>query len=920
MDQDQNSFTGRTRERRTKRSVHVIDFIARSMITMGGLMTVVAVFTVCLFLVWVVVPLFMPASTQPPARTAAPSAGVRPLFVGSDEYRRLGWALYPDSTLNVFRLDNGKSIVSRKLFESPKMTAAVFSTQFADAAFGFDDGSVRLGRISFGTTFIEPGDAEPALQNLKPGDVVEHNGGLIEKIPSGQLRTLALDVKLEEPVPTFEGTAITHLDAARSANSMIFAALGADGRLIIESVRARKNIMTGKVVFSKEIGNLPYDASARGKPAFLRLSGLGDNVFVAWEDGTLTRYDTRDYAKASVTEELDLTPEPGARLTALEFLIGKSTLVSGDSLGNVRGWFRVKPQIVATLDGGKEVIATQDLPASVVTRLVRPNATQLPEHLRARADALAFIPSGDNSILLPAHQIGKGETPVVALASSARTRLLAASFGDGSASLYQVTSHKHLAALKTEDGKALTAIAISPKDDGMVGVSDAAAYSWAMDIGYPEVTVGSLFTKVWYEGYEHPEHVWQSVGGTDDFEPKLGFMPLVLGTIKATFYSLMFGVPIALLAAVYTSEFLSPRARGQIKPAIETMASLPSVVLGFIAALVIAPAVEDIVPAILCSVVCIPVTFLIAAYLWQLVPYKVSLRVHFLRLPLMVVLVLPLGVLFSYLAGPVAEHWLFADNIKLWLNWKATGTSADVQNLYHSAVGGWMLLFIPISTVLVGLAIVQFLNPFLRPMASRWERHQAAMMDIVKFIFAAAATVALAFVLSWLVSAIGFDARGTYIDTYASRNAMVVGLIMGFAIIPIVYTISDDALSSVPRHLRSASLGAGATQWQTTIRIIVPTAMSGLFSAVMIGVGRAVGETMIVLMAAGNTPVMEMNIFNGFRTLSANIAVELPEAVKNSTHFRTLFLAALTLFAMTFVLNTIAEMVRLRFRKRAFQL
>ena len=96
--------------------------------------------------------------------------------------------------------------------------------------------------------------------------------------------------------------------------------------------------------------------------------------------------------------------------------------------------------------------------------------------------------------------------------------------------------------------------------------------------------------------------------------------------------------------------------------------------------------------------------------------------------------------------------------------------------------------------------------------------------------------------------------------------------------------------------------------------------MSGLFSAVMVGLGRAVGETMIVLMAGGNTPVSDWNIFNGFRTLSANIAVELPEAVVGSTHYRTLFLAALTLFVLTFVINTVAEVVRLRFRKRAYQL
>jgi phosphate transport system permease protein len=167
---------------------------------------------------------------------------------------------------------------------------------------------------------------------------------------------------------------------------------------------------------------------------------------------------------------------------------------------------------------------------------------------------------------------------------------------------------------------------------------------------------------------------------------------------------------------------------------------------------------------------------------------------------------------------------------------------------------------------------------------------------------------------------LGFDARGSFVGTYIQRNALIVGFAMGFAIIPLIYTIAEDALSSVPDHLRSASLGAGATRWQTTTRIVVPTAMSGLFSAVMIGLGRAVGETMIVLMAAGNTPIMDWNIFKGFRTLSANLAVELPEAEQGSTHFRVLFLTALALFAITFAVNTVADWVRQRFRRRAYQL
>jgi phosphate transport system permease protein len=176
-----------------------------------------------------------------------------------------------------------------------------------------------------------------------------------------------------------------------------------------------------------------------------------------------------------------------------------------------------------------------------------------------------------------------------------------------------------------------------------------------------------------------------------------------------------------------------------------------------------------------------------------------------------------------------------------------------------------------------------------------------------------------------ILSAAGLDPRGAQpgdglLGTYEQRNSLIVGFVMGFAIIPIIYTLAEDALSSVPEHLRSASLGCGATRWQTAVRIIIPTAMSGLFSAVMVGLGRAVGETMIVLMATGSTPIMDFNIFNGFRTLSANIAIEMPEAERDSTHYRTLYLAGFVLFALTFVLNTLAEMVRQRFRKRAYQL
>jgi phosphate transport system permease protein len=153
---------------------------------------------------------------------------------------------------------------------------------------------------------------------------------------------------------------------------------------------------------------------------------------------------------------------------------------------------------------------------------------------------------------------------------------------------------------------------------------------------------------------------------------------------------------------------------------------------------------------------------------------------------------------------------------------------------------------------------------------------------------------------------IGFD----------QRNSLVVGLAMGFAVIPTIFSIAEDAIFSVPKQLTFGSLALGATPWQTLVRVVLLTASPGIFSGVMIGFGRAVGETMIVLMATGNTPVMDFSIFQGMRTLSANIAVEMPESEVASTHYRVLFLAALVLFLFTFVFNTLAEIIRQRLRKK----
>ncbi len=151
---------------------------------------------------------------------------------------------------------------------------------------------------------------------------------------------------------------------------------------------------------------------------------------------------------------------------------------------------------------------------------------------------------------------------------------------------------------------------------------------------------------------------------------------------------------------------------------------------------------------------------------------------------------------------------------------------------------------------------------------------------------------------------------------YDQRNSIVVGIALGFAVIPVIFTIAEDACSAVPRSLISASRALGATRWQTAVRLVVPAASPGLFAAVMLGLGRAVGETMIVLMAAGNTPLLDGSPFNGMRTMSAAIAVEIPEAPVASTLFRVLFLTGTLLFVFTLVVTTAADLVGSYLRKR----
>ena len=143
---------------------------------------------------------------------------------------------------------------------------------------------------------------------------------------------------------------------------------------------------------------------------------------------------------------------------------------------------------------------------------------------------------------------------------------------------------------------------------------------------------------------------------------------------------------------------------------------------------------------------------------------------------------------------------------------------------------------------------------------------------------------------------------------YETRlNSFVGGIAMGIAAIPIIYTITEDALTAVPKSFYEASLAIGASKWQTAFFVILPAATPGIFAAILLGIGRVFGETMIALMATGNAAQMDLNPFTSVRTLAATIGAEMAEVVFGDTHYNVLFLIGSLLFIFTFILNAIAE-------------
>jgi phosphate transport system permease protein len=499
------------------------------------------------------------------------------------------------------------------------------------------------------------------------------------------------------------------------------------------------------------------------------------DLYVVHGGRFVSHFDVQNKDAPNLKQTVAVVPE-GERVTAAALLSGGFSLILGTDKGHLAQWFQVR-------DANNK---------NTLTRIRE------------------FKPMGAAITLVAPEHARKG---------------FVAADTKGAVNLYYATSERLLVERATGGSPARLA-AFAPRANAVVlETGQGEIRSAHIENEYPEISFGSLWGKVWYESYEKPDYVWQSAAANSDFEPKFSVAPLTFGTLKAAFYAMLVAVPLAVLGAIFAAYFMSPKMRSVVKPSIEIMEALPTVILGFLAGLWLAPYVDNNLAGTLMAIFLLPFSFVITAWVWH-------------RLP---------------------RQWI-----------KNVGP-------------GWEAALLVPVIILVISAAVSLGHPveaaFFKGDMPRWVSNE----------------------LGW---------------SYEQRNSLVVGIAMGFAAIPIIFSIAEDAIFSVPRHLTSGSLALGATTWQTLFNVVLLTASPGIFSAIMVGFGRAIGETMIVLMATGNTAVMDMSIFTGFRTLSANIGVEMPEAAVGSTHYLLLFFSALVLFIFTFFINTLAELVRQRLREK----
>lgn len=870
-----------------RRGRSIKDKAARVFVTFGGMSVIFAVLLIFVYLGSVVYPLFTSpdvdgeyvgreeAVQQEEKRARGRFGWVINLFSGADEQSAQPYAI--ESTgKTVYLGTNESGSIAVRIADNGEVLFfnAIAARGYTAESKTVDDAklipagstikrfklSIPDGHSIASVNFLNETTGEMAV-GLTNGEIIG-----IKPVYSvtfvdvkGRVKPVKItDVRLDELFPSF--------NVGKSASGMAMVISGENRYVTLaggEQIDIRHYVAEINELTEEPTGDVELNGSVTFKPIVkpdhVFLEPTAKWMYVVSDAGELAFYELNGSGTPVLLEGPVQLTDNGAKLTHARFLNGAQSLLTATDDGRIRQWFATRDPAA-----GQACTAAGNLEAKVCRPPVD-NAAKCEQAQEERSKLCV------NAKIWTYPQIRELETssgkPVTDIAIEFTRKGFVTGDAAGNIDLFYTTSDRHLLTIEAEEGAGpIENIVLSRNAKVMVVEAANNQYeTWHIDNEYPEVSLDSLWGKVWYEGYEEPDFVYQSTGSTDDSESKLSLMPLSFGTLKAAFYAMLLALPLAICGALYTAYFMSAGLRQIVKPVVEIMEALPTVIIGFLAGLWLAPFFEVNMLAVFLMLISLPIAIISFGFVWQGMPASVRHRV-------------PDG----WDAALLIPWIVFVTWICFVISTPLEALMFSYDNVWDSAAG---------KTVSQSFSMTEWLSRDIPRVQDGCTAVVSKMMDTCGY-----------------TSGLGWE--------FDQRNSVVVGLAMGFAVIPTIFSIAEDAVFGVPKHLSQGSLALGATQWQTMVRVVLPTASPGIFSAVMIGLGRAVGETMIVLMATGNTAVMDLSPFTGFRTLSANIAVEVPEAEVGSTHYRILFLSGLVLFVITFCFNTIAELVRQRLRKK----
>jgi len=349
--------------------------------------------------------------------------------------------------------------------------------------------------------------------------------------------------------------------------SFTLAAIGAN-QSAVTKVTKDVNFITEEMELSEQRERLPFVAEVTS----LLISGDQRYLYVATHSGELSEFDLRDFSDIRLKDNIALL-SGDAKLVSMSYLLGQSSIMVADSTGRVSQWFNV-----------------------------RNNDTN--------EEKLTFIRDIKQPVSL------------VNVAMEQRRKGFATLDDRGVVAIYNATSTRQVIDEKLSDETAKL-ISFAPRANGLLLEDSKGLHFFYVDNEHPEVSWSSIWGKVWYEGYQEPTYTWQSSAANNDFEPKYSLMPLAFGTLKAAFYAMLMAVPLAICGAIYTAYFMAPALRRKVKPVIELMEALPTVILGFLAGLFFAPFLEENLAATFSVLVVLPLGILLFAYLWSRLPQNI---------------------------------------------------------------------------------------------------------------------------------------------------------------------------------------------------------------------------------------------------------------------------------------------------------